>query len=91
MSIEGIVLITELITLKDNIRAHHACILLLLALFLAILAGRYRNGEKPWPFPPPGKPKDVNRAFFILLDAARADHFSTYGYRRHTTPKRITL
>ncbi|MCK4760682.1 MAG: sulfatase [Candidatus Aminicenantes bacterium] len=42
-------------------------------------------GSTPWKQIKKSRLKDKN-VLFILLDAARADHFSLYGYSRKTTP-----
>ena len=34
-----------------------------------------------------GEPSSPPNVVFILLDAARADHFSCYGYDKKTTPR----
>ena len=34
-----------------------------------------------------GRNRQAPNVLFIILDAARADHFSCYGYRKHTTPR----
>ena len=40
---------------------------------------------------PPSSPDDLPDIVLIILDAARADHFGTYGYDRDTTPHMDTL
>jgi len=71
------------------VEAPVARLLLIFVLMLALGAGlcSCKLGEEPWPKPPPGAPKSVDRVIFVLLDAARADHFGTYGYGKNTTPE----
>jgi len=55
--------------------------------FLLAALGGCKSKNESWPKPPPGKPENVARVIFILLDAARADRFGTYGYKKNTTPE----
>jgi len=79
------------ITNLEEIGMHHLLsrirLLVSIGLILALFGWGCKTKSELWPKPPPGKPKNVDRVIFILLDAARADHFGTYGYKKNTTPK----
>jgi len=55
-------------------------LLAVLALSVLLSPGR---AEEPVPILPAPKKKNI---VFVLLDAARSDHFSCYGYDKKTTP-----
>ena len=54
-----------------------------LALLGALLAALLSGCSRERPLPPPGTPPDV---VLIVIDTARADRLSTYGYGRETSP-----